>query len=150
MHLDRNEISAQLEIKDPFLLIDEINIDLKSNKATSLKYLTKEDWFYSCHIPSAPVMPATLQIEGMLQTLVLLIYKSTDHKLSKSFIVEAKTKFHKRVYSQPLINYFAELIFNKRGIFKGSVIGKYKKEKICEGIFTYASPDLMQLPKKTN
>ena len=45
MHLDRNEISAQLEIKDPFLLIDEINIDLKSNKATSLKYLTKDDWF---------------------------------------------------------------------------------------------------------
>ena len=86
----------------------------------------------------------------MLQTLVLLIYNSTDHKLSKSFIVEAKTKFHKRVYSQPVINYFAELTFNKRGIFKGSVIGKYKKEKICEGIFTYASPDLMQLPKKTN
>ena len=146
MYLDRNAISDQLEIKDPFLLIDEINIDLKSNKAISLKFLNKEDWYYSCHIPSEPIMPATLQIEGMLQTLVMLIYKSTDHKLSRSFIVEAKTKFHTKVYRQPLINYLAELKFNKRGVFKGTVIGQYRKEKICEGTFTYASPELMKVP----
>ena len=148
MYLVRDQICNQLDIEDPFLLIDEINIDLKLNKAISIKNLNKNEWFYKCHIPKDPVMPASLQIEGMLQTLVLLIYNVTDHRLSRSFIVEANTKFNTKVYEQPFINYFADLTFNKRGIFKGFVVGKYKEEKICSGKFTYASPELMKVPKK--
>lgn len=146
MFLTRNQISKRLNIIDPFLMIDEINIDLNSNKAVSLKNLTKEDWFYSCHMPNSPVMPATLQIEGMLQTLVILIYSISKDDVSVAYIADAKTKFHSRVFSQNFINYHAELIHDRRGIFKGEVIGKYGEEKICEGEFTYASPNLMIVP----
>ena len=146
MFLERNEISKQLDIKDPFLMIDEINIDLIIKKAKSLKLLNKKEWFFLSHMTKSPVMPATLQMEGMLQTLVLLIYNISKNNTSKSFIVDAKTKFHSKVFSQSFINYYAELIHHRRGIFKGLVIGKYHDEKICEGEFTYASPDLMNSP----
>jgi len=150
MYLGRNEISKRLDINDPFLMIDKININIDLKKAKSTKILNKKEWFYDCHLTTKPVMPATLQIEGMLQTLVLLIYKVSDDKVLKSYIVDAKTKFHKKVYNQPLINYHAELIHNRRGIFKGSVIGEYCSNKICEGKFTYASPDLMAMPSISN
>ncbi len=146
MFLDRNEISRQLDIKDPFLMIDEIRLDINLNQAKSLKLLNKKDWFFLSHMTNSPVMPATLQMEGMLQTLVLLIYNVSEKKSYKSFIVDAKTKFHSKVFSQSFINYHAKLIHNRRGIFKGIVVGKYYEEKICEGEFTYASPDLMHLP----
>ena len=150
MFLDRNEISKQLDIKDPFLMIDEIRIDISLNKAKSLKLLNKKEWFFLSHMTKYPVMPATLQMEGMLQTLVLLIYNVPENKSYRSFIVDAKTKFHSKVFSQSFINYHAELIHNRRGIFKGLVVGKYHDEKICEGEFTYASPDLMHLPSEKN
>ena len=146
MFLDRNEISKQLDIKDPFLMIDEIKLDINLNKAKSLKFLNKKEWFFLAHMTNSPVMPATLQIEGMLQTLVLLIYNVTENKSSKSFIVDSKTKFHSKVFNQSFINYYAELTYHRRGISKGLVIGKYYDDKICEGEFTYASPDLMKLP----
>ena len=147
MFLERSEISRQLDITDPFLMIDDINIDLKTEKAISSKFLNKNEWFFSSHLTKDPVMPATLQIEGMLQTLVLLIYNISDDVISRSYIVDIKTKFHKKVFNQPLINYHAELLLNSRGIFKGIVIGMYSSEKICEGEFTYASPDFMLYPK---
>ena len=146
MFLERKEISRQLDIKDPFLMIDEISIDISLSKAKSLKFLNKKEWFFLSHMTKSPVMPATLQMEGMLQTLVLLIYNISNSKSSRSFIVDAKTKFHSKVFSQSFINYHAELIHNRRGIYKGIVIGKYNDDKICEGEFTYASPDLMHLP----
>ena len=65
---------------------------------------------------------------------------------SKSFIVDVKTKFYSKVFDQSFINYYAELTYNRRGIFKGNVLGKYYDDKICEGEFTYAVPDLMTLP----
>ena len=37
MFLERNEISRQLDIKDPFLMIDEIKIDISLSKAKSSK-----------------------------------------------------------------------------------------------------------------
>ena len=150
MYLNREAISKKLEITDPFLMIDEIQLDLDSNKAISLKKLNKEDWYYSCHLPRSPVMPATLQMEGMLQTLVLIIYNLEEHKLSRSFIVDTKAKFYSKVFKQPFINYHAELTYNKRGIFKGTVKGRYLEENICEGFFTYASPQLMNLPSNKN
>ena len=109
MFLEQNQISTQLDIKDPFLMIDEIKIDLNQKKAKSSKILNKNDWFFACHMPTSPVMPATLQMEGMLQTLVLLIYNCSEKKISKSFIVDAKTKFYTKVFKQPMINYYAEL-----------------------------------------
>ena len=39
MYLDRKDISNQLDIIDPFLMIDEINLDLTLNKAIALKKL---------------------------------------------------------------------------------------------------------------
>ena len=146
MFFTRDEISKRLDINDPFLMIDEINIDLNQKEAISSKFLNKQDWFYSCHMTKSPVMPATLQTEGMLQTLVFLIYNLSESKSSKSYVVEAKTKFHSKVFSQSFINYQAKLIYQRRGVFKGQVIGKCFSEKICEGEFTYASPDLMRFP----
>ena len=45
MFLDRNEISIQLDIKDPFLMIDKINIDISAKKHNLPNFLNKKEWF---------------------------------------------------------------------------------------------------------
>ncbi|WP_269622658.1 FabA/FabZ family ACP-dehydratase [Prochlorococcus marinus] len=143
-------ISDQLDILEPFLLIDSIKIDIANQKAIAKRAIDHNDWFFSCHLPKTQVMPATLIIEGMLQTMAMLIYKSIDHKFNRAYIVDIRSKLLASITPKDKeIIYTATLISSKRGITKGYVDAKYKDEKKSEGNFIYASPHLMNIPSNT-
>lgn len=147
--LKKTEISKLLDIKKPLLMIDEISIEGKNQKAKGFQLINKEEWFFKCHLPLKPVMPAVLIIEGMLQTLALLIYKSIDHKFEKAYIVDIRSKIFSSITNNDSeIIYIAKLISFKRGISKGEVEVFVNKEKKAKGEFIYASPNLMGLPNK--
>ena len=65
-------LSKALEITEPFLMIDSFRLMENGSVGYGSKNLTAEEWFFNCHLPSQMVMPATLQIEGMLQTMVTM------------------------------------------------------------------------------
>ena len=147
--MDIKEISKKLDIYEPFLMIDKININISEKVAKSKKFLSQESWFFKCHIPNEQIMPATLIVEGMLQTMALLIYECLDHDYQKTFIVDIKSKIISKVKpSDKLITYQAYLLSTKRGISKGKVEAVTNSQKKAEGIFIYASPKLMSLPRE--
>ena len=81
-------------------------------------------------------MPAALTIEGMLQTLALLIYSTMDHSFEKAYIVDIKTKLLSSITEvDSEIIYDAKLSSFKRGISKGTVEVflkiKKMKRRIC-------------------
>ncbi len=146
--LDRKQISLKLDIYDPLLMIDKINIKTEDNTAKGFQLIQKDDWFFKCHLPNKPVMPAVLTIEGMLQTLALLIYNTIDHNYQKAYIVDIKTKLLASISElDNEIIYSAKLNSHKRGISKGIVEVFSKNEKKSRGEFIYASPSLMTLPR---
>lgn len=55
--LKKTEISKLLDIKKPLLMIDEISIEGKNQKAKGFQLINKEEWFFKCHLPLKPVMP---------------------------------------------------------------------------------------------
>lgn len=136
-----------LDIQPPYLMIDSFEIIEKGAKAKALKKLTDADWFFSCHLPKTQIMPATLQIEGMLQTLVLLIYASVEHGDQRAFITDIQVKILSAAVPEQDIEYEAELLSSKRGVSKGTVVGRSLGKVVCKGSFTYASPHLMIVPK---
>lgn len=144
--LSRDEISKRLDITDPFLMIDEFEEVDAGKSARSIKYLGDQEWFFDCHLPKSQVMPATLQLEGMLQTLVLLIYSAADHGDEPAYITDMKVKQIAAAKPSQNINYEAELTSFRRGIAKGIVRGESDGKVICRGEFSYASPHLMALP----
>ena len=111
------------------------------------KSLTAQDWFFNCHLQSQMVMPATLQIEGMLQTMVMLIYQTVEHGKARSFITDIDVKVLNAAKPGIDIEYEAKILRFRRGIFKGEVTGKTNESIICKGVFSYASPHLMSAPK---
>lgn len=141
--ITHDEIADRLDITPPFLMIDEFEEIEKGKKAKGTKHLNSEDWFFKCHLPKSQAMPATLQTEGMLQTLVLLIYCKYPHGEHRSFITDSKVKFIATPEINHTIIYEAELLSFRRGIAKGKVTGICNNHKICTGEFTYASPHLM-------
>ena len=144
--MSRAEISAKLDITDPFLMIDSFRMGDDGATAFATKDLQSEDWFFDCHLPGEQVMPATLQIEGMLQTLVLLIYAAKDHGAKRSFVTDINAKLLSAATPGLSITYEASLKSFRRGIAKGEVIGTSEGKVLCRGEFGYASPHLMAVP----
>ena len=140
-------LSKALEITEPFLMIDSFRLSENGAVGYGLKSLTNEDWFFDCHLKSQMVMPATLQIEGMLQTMVMLIYQTVDHGKARSFVTDIDVKVLNAASPGIDIEYEAKILTARRGIFKGEVIGKSNELIICKGAFSYASPHLMSTPK---
>lgn len=146
--MEIKEISKKLDIHEPFLMIDKIDINISTKIAKSKKFLSHESWFFKCHLPNEQIMPASLIVEGMLQTMALLIYECLDHEYEKTFIVDIKSKIISKVKPEDkLITYEGCLLSSKRGISKGKVEAYTNLGKKAEGSFIYASPKLMNLPK---
>jgi len=146
--LSRDEIASWLDITDPFLMIDSFEEVEAGRRARAEKNLKSEDWFFTCHLPRSRVMPATLQIEGMLQTLVLLIYTAVDHGVNRSFVTNIDVKCLSAAEPGHTIRYDAELIDFRRGIAKGAVTGTSDGAVLCRGEFRYASPHLLAVPER--
>ena len=73
-------------------MIDFFKLSENGRVGYGLKNSHSEDWFFDCHLKSQMVMPATLQIEGMLQTMVMLIYQTVEHDKARSFITDIDVK----------------------------------------------------------
>lgn len=146
--LSREEISVRLDITEPFLMIDTFEMVEPGSMARATRDLAAEDWFFKCHLPASQVMPATLQIEGMLQTMVLLIYSSVDHGAHRSFITNVNVRLLSAAKPGCAMTYEARLVSFQRGIAKGEVTGTSEGKLMCRGEFSYASPHLMAAPRR--
>lgn len=65
--METREILNYLPHRDPMLLIDRI-INISENRATGIKQLTQNEWFFQEHFHDDPEMPISLLLESMGQT----------------------------------------------------------------------------------
>ena len=145
--LTKSEISAHLDIFDPFLLIDRVEQLIPGKSARGRNQLADTEWFFQCHLPRERAMPGTLLTEAMLQTLVLTIYTMEGHQGKPSFVTEMRTKLFSKVIPGEELIIEATLSSYSRGIAKGEALGKQGNKKVCWGEFTFASPH--DLPRPT-
>ena len=144
--LNIDQIIEYLEITPPFLMIDYIKEIIPGKSAHGVKILSKDDWFFKCHLQREMVMPGTLQVEAMLQTLVLTIYTMEGHKGKYSYISNINTKLLSKIsHGNPFFIY-ADLLSYKRGIAKGVAVGKINDVKVCQGEFILVSPHEVIVP----
>jgi len=136
-----------LEIIPPFLMIDHVERVIPGKSCYAIKKLTKDDWFFKCHLEREMLMPGVLQIEAMLQTLVLAIYTIKGHNDKLSFVTDISTKLISKVPPDCQLDIYADLLSYKRGVSKGVVKTKVNNVEVCNGEFTLISPHDMPTPK---
>ena len=83
--MDINEISKKLDIYEPFLMIDKIDINSKDKSKS--KNFKPGIMVFSMSIPNEQIMPASLIVEGMLQTMALLIYECSIMIMKKHLLL---------------------------------------------------------------
>ncbi|MQX38210.1 3-hydroxyacyl-ACP dehydratase FabZ family protein [Roseospira navarrensis] len=144
--LSRAQIASRLDITDPFLMIDTFEEIEPGRRARATLALAPDAWFFGCHLPASQVMPATLQIEGMLQTLVLLIYAAQDHGVNRSYVTSVNVQLAAAGTPGQTVTFEAELSAFRRGIATGEVAAAAGGRTLSRGSFRYASPHLMAMP----
>ena len=76
--------------KEPFLFV---NNSLKVNylkSATCKILLSPDDWFFKCHWPGNPNMPAALQLESMTQVGGMILFSSLEDKPKYLYVRKIK------------------------------------------------------------
>ena len=71
--IDRKRIMEMIPHRDPFLLIDRVVDVAKNQRATGIKMVSPEEYYFRGHFPERPVMPGVLIIEAMAQTAAVLV-----------------------------------------------------------------------------
>ena len=72
------EIERIIKIKKPLLFIDKVVELEKGNKTTCIKLFTYNENFFQGHFEGNPIVPGTILIECMLQSLKLAYFSQYD------------------------------------------------------------------------
>ena len=71
--IDIQRIMEMIPHRHPFLMIDKVVDAVPNLRATGIKNVSINEYFFQGHFPSRPVMPGVLIIEAMAQTAAVLV-----------------------------------------------------------------------------
>jgi enoyl-[acyl-carrier protein] reductase II len=141
-------ISQYLRHVPPILLVDKI-LDIKPGIEcrTSLK-LNEDKWFFKCHYPDYPVMPGSLLVEAMSQTMTMVVTSMDEFNKDWGGILLlssiSNAKFKKEALPGLELIMSAKIDSFKRGIIKGNIICESKGELVCSCDMTIIIPNAIK------
>jgi len=71
--IDLQRVMEMIPHRDPFLMIDKVVDAVKNERATGIKMVSIDEYYFRGHFPTRPVMPGVLIIEAMAQTAAVLV-----------------------------------------------------------------------------
>ena len=143
--IEKDDLSKILRISDPFLMIDKAYNITPGKSGLGSKILLKDSWFYKCHFVDAPVMPGTLQVEAMLQTVIAVIYCSTNSENKNCLITKSSSNFYSKVDKEGELKVNAEILSNNRGAIEAKANIFFNDLKVSDGSFKFFNPNKLKI-----
>jgi 3-hydroxyacyl-[acyl-carrier-protein] dehydratase len=100
LEIDRERIMEMIPHRDPFLLIDKVVDVAKNQRATGIKMVSPEEYYFRGHFPERAVMPGVLIVEAMAQTAGALVMRSLGLTVENRivyFLTIEKARFRRPV-----------------------------------------------------
>ena len=138
---NNKDLEKILLIKRPFIMLDIVKDIIPGKSAHGFKHIKKSDWSFESHYEYSSV-PASVQIEAMLQTLITILYTLKDHHGKLAYITDIKTKLLSKVSPECEFHIFSEILSFKRGLSHGISKGIVNDNIVCKGEFHFVSPHL--------
>ena len=140
MTLNLEQIKEIIPHRDPFLLIDEVTELEPGVRATALKHLTGEEYWFKGHFPQKPVQPGVLMLEMLAQTGAVCGVSLPENRGRIAYFGGLdKVKFRNMVFPGDTLKLEVEIIRSRGsvGVGKGvaTILGSGKKAVSAELTF---------------
>ena len=145
LNLNKMQLSNLLRITDPFLMIDEVKNIIPGKSGDGYKYLKKNNWFYKCHFVNEPIMPETLQIESMLQTIVSVIYSDVSLKTRNCLVIKSSANFYSKVNKTGKLKISAEITKKIKGAIQAKASIYFYNKIVANGVFRFIIPENLKI-----
>jgi 3-hydroxyacyl-[acyl-carrier-protein] dehydratase len=143
MELGADEIEAIIPHRYPFLLVDRIVELAEGQRATGIKNVTANEWFFEGHFPGRKVMPGVLIVEAMAQVAAVALMKGVDAGgKSPLFGGIEDMRFRRPVVPGDQLRLEFELTKRRGPIGKGHVRATVDGALAAEGVISFALVDL--------
>lgn len=136
--LNIHQIRKILPHRYPFLLVDRVE-DINYGKSIhAIKNVTVNEPCFTGHFPSYPVMPGVLIMEAMAQTSAILTFSTWQAEALQAdddlylFAGIDNARFKHPVGPGDQLDLYAELVANKRGIYKYKACAKVDDRVVAE------------------
>lgn len=123
--LDAIEIMKILPHREPFLFVDKIVSLEMGKRATGIKNVTINDYFFKGHFPTRAVMPGVLIVEAMAQVGGVMMLTPEENRGKLAFFLAANNiKFRKTVLpgDQLVLEVEAVKIKSRTGLVRGKAL----------------------------
>ncbi|WP_167561087.1 3-hydroxyacyl-ACP dehydratase FabZ [Acinetobacter soli] len=123
--MDIQKIREYLPHRYPFLLVDRVT-EVGENNIVGYKNVSINEEFFQGHFPNYPIMPGVLIVEALAQVAGILgfIMNNETPKPGSLFLFAGaeKVRFKKQVVAGDQLVLKAQLVMQKRGIYKYNCI----------------------------
>tara|TARA_Y100001958_G_C20989216_1_gene377416 strand:+ start:124 stop:567 length:444 start_codon:yes stop_codon:yes gene_type:complete len=124
-------------IKKPFLFINVIDNIVVGKSGRGIYNVNLKSKLLKSHFKDKKVLPATIQIEMMLQTIVSVVYLNKEFKFKRCIIASTSNKFYAPVITSGKIYAEIRIIKHSNLGFKAKAVIFKNKKKISEGDFDF-------------
>jgi len=128
------EIKSIIPHRPPFLFVDEV-IDISNNSIRAKRTIHPDEYFFTGHFPSEPIMPGVLIVEAIAQAGAILIMRKYQGAIPLFMGID-KARFRRIVRPGDIITLKVELLQERGTVVKMSGIAEVDDQTVCEATIT--------------
>ena len=131
-------IMEMIPHRHPFLMIDKVVDAVANQRATGIKNLSEDEYYFKGHFPARAVMPGVLIIEAMAQTAAVLVVHTlgaeSEGKLVYFMSVDS-ARFRRPVFPPARLEIHVTKQRNRGNVWKFEGMAKIGDDVMAEAVF---------------
>ena len=139
IEIDLDRVMEMIPHRQPFLMIDRVIDAVANERATGIKDVSIDEYYFKGHFPARPVMPGVLIVEAMAQTAAVLVVhtlgRESEGKLVYFMSID-EARFRRPVVPGDRLFVHVTKQRNRRNVWKFEGRAEVAGHPAAEAVFT--------------